>query len=271
LQTLENPQIRKHLGLKDDQTGVMITKIAFGTSAHGVLKEGDVILKMDEYPVANNGTIAFAKNIHGDISLAVHKHHVGETMQVQVLRNGTVQSLTVPLLYENPLVPLHQYNIDPPYYLYCGVLFQPLSFDLLERFFQSMLAAPQELLFLSGEDKTKERSEIVVVTRIFRDEANFGYEGEIFSVVTEVNGQKISCLKDMVEKIENPKTTQPTDTKAEEKDKPKMETHPSEITIFKTSKSSLIILPAPSKKNFKHATKRIEKQYNIKEDRCLPE
>lgn len=38
----------------------------------------------------------------------------------------------------------HQYNVDPPYFVYLGLLFQPLSLDVLQSHFAgNLLAAPQ--------------------------------------------------------------------------------------------------------------------------------
>jgi len=108
VQTLENPVLRRHLKLKDNQSGILITKVFYHNSGYGSLKEGpsethkvpfsiffsqiqllfvcvcvcffiigDVITNIDGYDVANNGTITFDDKLRGVFQLAIHKHFVG--------------------------------------------------------------------------------------------------------------------------------------------------------------------------------------------------
>jgi hypothetical protein len=58
-QTLENPTIRKYLGLRDDQTGVMVTKIEELAPCKGLVQVGDVILEMDGFKLGNDQSVEF--------------------------------------------------------------------------------------------------------------------------------------------------------------------------------------------------------------------
>jgi hypothetical protein len=164
-----------------------------------------------------------------------------------VWREGRVQQLPVTLKYPHELVALHRYNVQPDYYVYCGLLFQPLSVDLLEAHFsEGLLSAPQELLYLSTQDETRDRTEIVVLTRVFKDDINFGYEALQFSVVRALNGTPIGSVAELTRVIESTE---------------------SEWLVLKTSHDATLVLPSVHNKLASKANKRISKRYGIKYDR----
>jgi len=62
-QTLENPIIRKYLGLRDDQTGVLVTKIEELAPCKGIVQVGDVILEMDGHKLGNDQSVEFPSEL----------------------------------------------------------------------------------------------------------------------------------------------------------------------------------------------------------------
>lgn len=247
VQTLENTNQRAFLGLSQELTGVLVVRVHYNNSCTGVLRAGDVLLKIGEHSVANNGMITFDTKLHGDFTLAVHQYQAGDTVTCQIFREGKVQSVEVTLKYPHDLVASHRYNVQPEYYIYCGLLFQPLSVDLLEAHFSGgLLSAPQELLYLSTQDETPDRAEIVVLTRVFKDDVNFGYEALQFSVVRSINGTPIRSVADLTRVIESTE---------------------SDFMVLKASNDATIVLPGAKNKLAAKANKRIGKRYGIKYDR----
>lgn len=210
-------------------------------------------MKLDEYDVSNTGTIEFDDDVRGELSLAVHKHFCGDRVPVEILRDGQVVTVNIELMPLKELTPLSQYIHNPPFYLFAGLLFQPLSTDLLRNYFSGgmMVQAPQELLFLATSPATKTRHEVVVLTRIFRDDINIGYEDLAFSVITTVCGQEVASLKHFVELVEGAKADQQIHLKA--------------------SSSATLILPPKEDEGMKESVSRIMKRYNITADRYIPE
>jgi hypothetical protein len=150
------------------------------------------------------------------------------------------------------LVALSQYIHRPSYFLYNGLLFQPLSTDLLRAYFSGglMVQAPQELLYLTtvAGAPTKTRHQAIVLTRVFRDDVNVGYEDLAFSVIEKVNGEDVRDLADFVAKIEA------------------IENGLVDIT---TSQHARLILPSKNAPESAEAAKRINKRYNVPADRHL--
>jgi hypothetical protein len=222
--------------------------------AHTIhLLPDDVILTIDGYEVSNTGTIEFDDGVRGELALCIHKHFCGDRIPVKILRDGQVVEVNIELMPLKELTPLSQYIHKPAFYLKAGLLFQPLSTDLLRNYFSGgmMVQAPQELLFLATSPATKTRHEVVVLTRVFRDEINIGYEDLAFSVITHVNGEEVADLKHFVELFEAVK--------------------PDQLIKLICSGGGTLMLPSTADETMKESTQRISKRYNITGDRHLPE
>jgi S1-C subfamily serine protease len=252
VQSLENPALRKHLKLPDTKSGVLVTRLIYGNSGYGVLKEGDVILNIDGNDVNNDGSVQYNSHDRGNYQQIIHSHYVGDVIPITVWRDSTELVLQVTLEPVRELVALSQYIHRPSYYLFNGLLFQPLSTDLLRAYFSGglMIQAPQELLYLTtvAGAPTKTRRQALVLTRVFRDDVNVGYEDLSFSVIEKVNGADVKDLADLVDKIENAQ---------------------GELVELTTSQRNTIILPNKSATESTDAFKRIAKRYNVTSDRYI--
>jgi hypothetical protein len=58
-QKLENPALRASLRMKPDQKGVLVRKVEPTSPALNLIQAGDVLLRFDNIPVANEGTVPF--------------------------------------------------------------------------------------------------------------------------------------------------------------------------------------------------------------------
>ncbi|KAI3712599.1 hypothetical protein L1987_71159 [Smallanthus sonchifolius] len=58
-QKMENPDLRKSTGMKDNQKGVRIRRIDLTAPEYKVLKPSDIILSFDGVDIANDGTVPF--------------------------------------------------------------------------------------------------------------------------------------------------------------------------------------------------------------------
>jgi len=114
-----------------------------------------------------------------------------------------------------------------------------------------MMQAPQELLFLitNAGAPTKKKTQVVVLTRIFRDEINLGYEDLTFNVINTVNGKEFKDLKDFMERIEA--------------------VGGAELINLQTSQGNVIVLPNSTSTEAKDAHKRVMSTYGIPADRHI--
>jgi hypothetical protein len=63
--------------MTNEQSGVRVVKVLPENTCHNVLKEGDVLMKIDDYVISNNGVITFENGLHGDFTLAVQQKYAG--------------------------------------------------------------------------------------------------------------------------------------------------------------------------------------------------
>src|SRR5579859_2463478 len=73
-QDLENSALRSYLKVPSKQTGVIVTKVLYGGSADGILKENDVLTAIDGHAIDNEGYIILRKSdrIDGDYLTSFH-------------------------------------------------------------------------------------------------------------------------------------------------------------------------------------------------------
>ena len=81
-QTLDSPAAKKAYGLSDEQNGVLVIKVFDEAPAQGKLKENDVILQIDDFDIAEDGSIRLSDDILTDYKHAIDLHHVGDSVAI---------------------------------------------------------------------------------------------------------------------------------------------------------------------------------------------
>jgi len=189
-QTLENPRLRQMVGLRDDQTGVLINTVEEGGSAAGVLEPGDALLAIDGQAIADNGTIRYRGRIRTTFDAVLGDKFVGDELEVTIQRNGSTFETSLTLTPFVALVARSQYDTRPDYFVYGGLVFQPLTLDYLRTWREWWDKAPSEFVHAYHHGtRTPERQQLVVLNTVLADEINVGYEGLYNTTVATVNGQ----------------------------------------------------------------------------------
>ena len=203
-QPLENPMLRKRAGLTDDESGVLVVSVSHGGSASGVLKERDVLLAIEGMRIANNGTVQYAERHRTRYDVLLCERHIGDQMSLTIKRDGTRQEISLTLAPMKYLVPRARYDVTPRYYIYAGLVFQPLTRDFLATWDKWWHKAPKEFLhlFYSG-NRTAERSEVIVLSQILGDEINMGYEDLCNETITKVNGVAPRDIEDFAARLDD--------------------------------------------------------------------
>ena len=203
-QRLEAPSHRKAIGLKASGGGVLIVRIAYESSAYGILKEGDVLLAIDGEECGPDGTLTLRTGELVDHSFRVALRHVGEHLRLRLLRDKKVIEVDVTLKGPALLVPEDRYDVMPTYFVFGGILFAPLSRDYLKSWgHEWWKAAPNELMTAYETCiRTEDRQEIVIVQKVLADKVNQGYHEYENHIVSEIDGVKVSGMKHLVELVE---------------------------------------------------------------------
>ena len=208
LQDMENPGLRDYYQMEKDMSGVLINQIIPGSPSDGNLQVDDVLLSIGDYEVGNDGTIEFRTNERTQLTYVVQEKQIGESVQLEILREGEIISLDLNLYrsaQKDQLVPMEQYETLPSYYIYGGLVFCPLNKNLLSiwgpQWYQS---APSELIYLLKNNiPEKEDQQVVILLKALASDVNDGYQNVRSWVVDTINGEKIWNLKDFVTKVES--------------------------------------------------------------------
>lgn len=202
-QKMENPDMRRHYGMHPEQTGVLITDIAYGSAADGILKTGDVLLSVKGHAVADDGTIEFRPKERTQFLYYVQENQVGTPLTLDVLRDKKILPLDIPLsqsVDSTWLIPMEQYDILPTYYIYGGVVFVPVTRNLMQMWGKNWYnSAPKELVARLGNNlKPDDIDEVVLALRVLAADVNQGYQNEKYWQIESVDEQKVRSLKQMI-------------------------------------------------------------------------
>src|SRR6266513_1214513 len=131
---LQNPAQRHFLGLKDDDRGVLVGTVITAGPAANHLQAGDVLLAIDDHPIASNGTVAL-EGTRVDMPEVVERKFKGDKVKLDIWRDKKTANATIELGSVWPYLYLaNGYDVKPRYIVYGGLVFQPLTLDLDDAF-----------------------------------------------------------------------------------------------------------------------------------------
>ncbi|CAB1117253.1 unnamed protein product [Ectocarpus sp. CCAP 1310/34] len=164
-QHLESPALRGSLRMSPQQTGVMVTCVQPTYPAVNVLRKGDVIMKVDGIRVANDGSIPFRAGERVALKYYMSQLFPEDKTEVELLRDDSVMSVTVPLSVSDVLCPVHFGGRAPSYFVLGGLVFTVMSAPYLE---------------------------------VLAHEVNVGYEGFSNMQLLSFNGERVKSLRHLV-------------------------------------------------------------------------
>ena len=203
LASLQNPAFRRMLKLPEDsKQGVRIDQILDVPATKALLKPDDVIMQVGDYPVDDDGTITYEGNTVG-VSVAIDMAQNNGTIPLRVWRDGKMIDISLPVkVYTDDLAQGNQYDVQPRYYIYGGLVFTTLSLDYLKTFGHNWSdSAGRELIYELAyrhvEDPEHWRPEPVVLASILNSavNANFSVRGQ--ALIDTINGRRIERLSDV--------------------------------------------------------------------------
>lgn len=201
---IQNPAQVKALGLPRGDRGVMVTSVDVSGSSSGILAVGDVLLEIEGSPVLSNGLIEVEGDLV-DLNEIVERRFAGDEVRVKVWRDREEKELIITLQRFLPyLMMANQYDRRPKYVVYAGLVFQPLDRALINAHgIDDQVVNHYFGNFLTDEIYS-ERPEPVVLTSVLADAINTHLRRFAHSIVDEVNGRRITCLKDLHDALQDP-------------------------------------------------------------------
>jgi S1-C subfamily serine protease len=203
LSSLQNPGFRRMLKLPEDsKRGVRVDRIEDIPTTQAVIKPDDVIMQVGDYPVDDDGTITYDGNTVG-VSAAVDLAQSGDIIPLKIWRDGEMTDVKLPVkVYADDKAQGNQYDVLPPYYIYGGLVFTPLSLDYLKTFGEDWTDSAgreliYELVYRHLEDPKHWRPEPVVLASILDHPVNANFMTRGQAMVDKINGIRIERLSDV--------------------------------------------------------------------------
>lgn len=204
---MENLAARAYARMEQDETGVRIEQVIRGSNAEGVLQTDDIIISIEGYPVANDGTVDWNGLRLGFASLTDFKQ-IGERVGLEIIRDGKRMDVDIEL---NDFNPTHNqanlYDVKPEYYIYGGLVFVPLNLEVLKTYSDNWIVdAPQELIYDIYYQPLVENDYFdtprVILIRVLDHEVNAEESVYPYSVIKTVNGIPVHTLGDLAKAFE---------------------------------------------------------------------
>ena len=208
-QTIRNEAFSAMYGISQEQTGVIVTKIAFDSPSSAVLEIGDILVEIAGKPISGDGTVELRSGNRTRLDYMISRCQIGESITLGVIRDGLTQTVEVQLtttLRDLTLIPNKIYDTAPEYFIFGGIVFMPLSLNYLESWGYDWYLNTVDYLsypFLFDNWRTEESSEIVVLTFTLPAEVNTGYESLQNEIIVSIDGVPVTDFNQFVELVDN--------------------------------------------------------------------
>lgn len=196
---LQNSGMREQLGLNDDGMGVLVGDIISQGSCDGVLQKGDVVLAINGLPIDSSAMIEL-EGERVQLSELAERAFSGDKVSFSILRAGEPMELSATLrpLPNNDVIG-RSFDVAPRFITFAGLVFQPLSLDVIEAHrlqSKDVLVELSDFVKRSGE---VEKEDIVLLTKVLPDEVNARFSDRGRRIVTKVNGVEVKGLSHLYE------------------------------------------------------------------------
>lgn len=206
--SLENPAYRHFLGLPMDGRGIAINGLLPVPSAQELLRFDDVLLEVNGFPISSDGTTIFEGN-RVQMGVVFQELQQGEIAKLKVWRDKKELLIPLPMtLYKGDEREGAQHDILPRYVVQGGLLFEPLTYELIRSIGDNGSDTAKELsydlFYRRFENPDHPQVEPVVLVSTFSHAANAELDSPLPAIVESINHCPILQLDDVLKAFEKP-------------------------------------------------------------------
>lgn len=210
-QTLENPALRSFLKLDPPVEGIVVHR-PYSTDENYPLKQWDVITKIGDAPVDDQGMIKLGSNLRVRFSYYAQKVSKDGKVPLTIVRSGKEKPIELSAPRRRELVLPELEGSYPSYFIYGPIVFTDATAEFATGFgklpsssqgpniFFVMAYAGNPLITRSGDKPAFPGERLVVISSpFFPHRLAQGYSNPATQVVKNVNGISIKNLTHLVE------------------------------------------------------------------------
>ena len=204
IQTLENPVLRQYLKIDKSVRGVVVHRPT-GSGPGYPLKEWDLITRIGDYPVDDQGMVKLGPNLRVRFQYRVQQVAKDGKVPLTIIRDGKTMQVQVPVAGRRPLLIPDLDGGYPSYFIYGPIVFSRATEEYLS--FISANATTLNAYGFNGSPLVTRRGEapdarheelVVVSSPFFPHKLVTGYGNRFGSVVESVNGVPVRSLRHLV-------------------------------------------------------------------------
>jgi len=206
---LLDPAMRDYLKMPGELTyGVYVSDVFTIGTGSDCLNRGDVILSMDGKQLNPYGRFMHEKYGRLYFDHLITSRGIGEKIEMTIWRDAATQRIEAEIKnfdVAEMLVPYYEFDAQPEYIVLGGFIFQKLTRQYMAELGSGWVGkiSPhiyhyfRDMAFKPGD----ERKSIIVLSYVLPADINLGY-GKIGQLVVDnINGMKISAMKDIPEAL----------------------------------------------------------------------
>jgi S1-C subfamily serine protease len=204
LQTLENPALRDFLKLDKTVEGMVVHR-AYKTDASYPLKEWDVITRIGDTPIDNQGMIKLDKDLRVSFAYLIQRLAKDGELPLTVARGTKLLQIRLPVSAEHPTLVTDLHGSYPSYFIYGPLVFSTATWQLLSsvegntNMLRMLGFVKSPLVSRAFDPPDADLDELVVISSpFFPHKIANGYSSPIGSVVYSINGTRVRSLRQLV-------------------------------------------------------------------------
>lgn len=192
---LTNPAMRKQYGLAESSPGVLVGQVVKGGTCDGVLQPGDLLLAINDLPVDRSAMI----ELDGErvmLEELAERSFKGDTLRMRIQRDGVQHDVEVQLkpLIANAIL-AQEYDRMPRYVQFGGLVFQPLHRNVISAHQINLTTLNVDVEDYLKHGGSLEKQDLVLLTKVLKDEVNARYTAYGTRLVTKVNGVEVKGVE----------------------------------------------------------------------------
>ena len=199
-QKLENPAMRRYYGLDENTSGKLINKVVHNSSLSGLVKEDDIVTRVDGHKIENDGTVEFRRHEYTHFHYFIDQHQIGEQVMFDIIREQKHLKVKAHLKHtadDMYLVKTTRYDEMPTYFVFGGYVFSPLTRNLILSTGKNRL----KLSYLASKWQESDKSEVVVLLKVLASDMSRGDNNFGMWPIDKVNGETFKDFNEFYEKV----------------------------------------------------------------------
>jgi S1-C subfamily serine protease len=204
MQTLENPALRSFLQLDKSVEGMIVHRPDKSDASYP-LKEWDVVTRIGDAPIDNQGMIKLDQDLRVRFNYLVQRLAKNGQVPLTIVRAGKVMQIQLPTPSEHRTLVADLNGAYPSYFIYGPLVFSRASREMMGAF-EKQTGWIRALGYLKSPLITEgfgppdaEREDLAVVSSpFFPDKLVNGYSSAQSAVVASINGEHVRSLAHLV-------------------------------------------------------------------------